>query len=416
MLRKLQVSNFKGFRSISIEPAKLNVIIGANGTGKTNFADLIDFLAVACRLGLKVALEKYGGLGEVRTKLPGAGRPPALACTVDIADEPYRGIDSLTYSFALSRAGEVGVHSENLRATVFARSPGRPGRDQKVKYDLSRKLSLSIMRERSNILEWEAGSLDNPQEFDDEENLILNAYGKLNPFQTVAEYIGSMRVFNIDAALAKVSHNGGDTELERDGSNLIPFLKRSIETEQLYEKFLEDLRSAVPYVDTISPERILSYTTLKFSERDSKLEFRAQQMSDGTIRLLGLVAVLQNSPPLPVVVIEEPENALHAYAIRTLVEIARRVSSADKFPTQVFFTSHSPAVVDELLTLESQRERAIQAFVTKRRDGANIMEPAPPEVIKAIANNLGRPSDFLREGSFEDGPQLELFDAPSETV
>jgi hypothetical protein len=125
---------------------------------------------------------------------------------------------------------------------------------------------------------------------------------------------------------------------------------------------------------------------------------------------------LQNSPPLPVVVIEEPENALHAYAIRTLVEIARRVSSADKFPTQVFFTSHSPAVVDELLSLESQRERAIQAFVTKRRDGANIMEPAPAEVIKAIANNLGRPSDFLREGSFEDGPQLELFDASSETV
>jgi predicted ATPase len=284
-----------------------------------------------------------------------------------------------------------------------------------VKYDRSRTIQVTVTRKENRIVKWESGSLENPQEFDDPENLILNAYGKLNPFQAVADYFGSIRVYNIDAFVAKSTHNGGDAELDRSGSNLISFLKRIIESERQGEELLADLRTAVPYIGTIAPERILSLTPLRFSERDSNLQFRAQQMSDGTIRLLGLLAVLRQSPPLPVVVIEEPENALHAYAVRVLVQIAREASRHERFPTQVFFTSHSPTVVDEVLSLEGMEEVPTQAFVTMRRDGANMIKPAPPDVMRAITQNLGRPSEFLREGNFEDGPvQLELFDPSPE--
>ena len=411
MITKLSVSYFKGLRSVSIQPKNINLLIGANGTGKTNFADLIDFISVASRIGLKAALEKYGGIDEARTKLPAGGRLPALGCTIELDGDTSRGIESLKYSFSLSTSKLLNVDTEQLDATVFARSPGRPTPPERVKYHKNRPIRIAFKRKRNRLEEWQVGSVENPGSFDDSENLILNAYGKLNLFQTVSDYLGSMRVYNIDAALAKLSSNGGDSELDRSGSNLIPFLKRVLEVQDLSEELISDLRNAVPYIETIVPERVLTYTTLRFSERDSHLEFRAQQMSDGTIRLLGLLAVLRQSFPPPVVVIEEPENALHSYAIRTLLQIGREVTQREKFSTQIFFTSHSLMVVDEVLGLEGQKEVATQGFVCKRRNGTNTIEPASDRVMQAIAKNLGRPSDFLREGSFDDKPdQLPLAD------
>jgi predicted ATPase len=156
----------------------------------------------------------------------------------------------------------------------------------------------------------------------------------------------------------------------------------------------------------------LTFQTLRFAEQDTGAEFQLPEMSDGTIRLLGLLAVLRQPVPPAVVVIEEPENAMHAYAINHFLEVARRVAMAESFASQVFLTSHSPAVVDEVLSVEAMRETNSQTacFVTQRR---GLQDPtivqAPKLVMQAIAENLGRPSDFQREGSFGDEPtQLEL--------
>jgi len=84
---------------------------------------------------------------------------------------------------------------------------------------------------------------------------------------------------------------------------------------------------------------------------------------------------------------------------------------AEEFASQVFFTSHSPAVVDEVLSVEAMRETRSQTacFVTQRRPEEPSIVAAPESVMKAIAQNLGRPSDFQREGSFGDEPaQLVL--------
>jgi AAA15 family ATPase/GTPase len=141
-------------------------------------------------------------------------------------------------------------------------------------------------------------------------------------------------------------------------------------------------------------------------------------MSDGTIRLLGLLAVLRQPVPSAVVVIEEPENAMHAYAIHHFLTVARRAAMANQFASQVFLTSHSPAVVDAVLSIEAMRETNFQTacFVTQRRPKKPSIVAAPESVMKAIAENLGRPSDFQREGSFGDEPaQLELPLMTSET-
>lgn len=409
MIKQLEVKAFKGFRKFSITPKKVNLIIGANGTGKSNFADLLEFISVCCRFGLKDAIDKFEGLDEVRMKSPGQGRPLAMSIKIVLGHAPYWGIKKAEYLLKLSAEKSLCVDIEELHATVYSRKRGKPNPPAKVNFEQKTTEEISFKREKKSIKIWSKSLGEKPEEFDDDQELVLNAYGKIGNFRTIYEYLGSMRIYNIDSQVAKGSTNGNDSELEKNGSNLISYLRRVIEDTQLRERILKDLREPVPYIQNIVPEKILGYTTLKFAEQDSGLELRAKQMSDGTIRLLGLLSVLRQPVPPPVVVIEEPENALHAYAIRMFLRIAKEVSEEDKFPTQIFLTSHSPAVVDNLLAIDSQQEFQTQCFVTRRVGGAGTIEAAPGSVVSAIAKNLGRPSDFLREGSFDDSPhQLEI--------
>jgi len=75
MITQLNVRAFKGLHEFNIKPQRVNLLIGANGTGKTNFTDLVAFIASLCPRGLAAAIEEFGGLERVRTRQPGAGTP-----------------------------------------------------------------------------------------------------------------------------------------------------------------------------------------------------------------------------------------------------------------------------------------------------------------------------------------------------
>jgi len=412
MITKLNVRAFKGLREFNIVPRRVNLLIGANGTGKTNFTDLIAFIASLCPRGLSATLEDFGGLYQVRTRQPGAGVPYRFRIDLTLGEDRSRGIQKACYHFALAQSKKVKVQTETLDAVVYKRTPGRPLRPGFPLFDISQPVELRYRRRGSTISEW-SKSLEPTisREFDDEQELVLAAYGRLGELRTISDYLSSWRVYNVDAAIAKQSTGGSDTELERYGANIVPYVARMLGDRQIRDQLLSDLQEAVPYIQDIQPGRVLTFQTLRFTEQDTGAEFQLPEMSDGTIRLLGLLAVLRQPVPPAVAVIEEPENAMHAYAIHHFLSVARRVATADQFASQVFLTSHSPAVVDEVLKVEAMRETNFQTacFVTQRRPESPSIVPAPPEVMKAIAQNLGRPSDFQREGSFGDEPvQLGL--------
>lgn len=409
MITKLEAWCYKSLKHFSISPSNVNLIIGANGTGKTNFVDLIDFISAALRLGLKEAFDKQGGIDEVRTKPPGSGRRPALACEISLGPDPNRGIKEATYYFRVAASKSLEVEEERLEAIVLARSPGRRSLQELVKYSKTTEVRIKFSRKKEKITEWSSLLGENPKSADDPQNLILNIYGKLGHFRNISDYLSSMRVYNIDGPIAKISSDLTDNELERSGANMISFLKKVLEDDHLRSQLLDDLRNAVPYIKNIVPQRILTYTTLRFEEADSKLDFTAQQMSDGTIRLLGMLAILRQSVPPTIAVIEEPENAIHSHAVKVFCQIAQEVSNSPKLSTQIFLTSHSPTVVDSILSLDSQLDTSTKCFVAKRKKGVATIEQVSEKVMRAIARNLGRPSDFLREGSFGDTPsQLEI--------
>ena len=412
MITRLRVRRFKGLREFDIRPLRVNLLIGANGTGKTNFADLIAFIASLCPKGLSATIEEdFGGLTRVRTRQPGAGTPYKLQIEVWLGEDRSRGIQEAYYQFALAQSKEIKVQTETLDAVVYKRRPGRPVKRGVPLFDMRQPIRLHYRRRGTAVTKW-SDALGPPiSEFDDEQELLLASYGRLGELRTLSDHLGSWRVYNIDAAIAKQATGGSDVELERYGANIVPYVARILGNGRIRDRLLSDLQEAVPYIQDVQPDRVLTFQTLRFTEGDTGAEFQLPEMSDGTIRLLGLLAVLRQPVPPAVVVIEEPENAMHAYAIHHFMDVARRAAMAEQFASQVFFTSHSPAVVDEVLSVEAMRETNSQTgcFVTQRRPRAPSIVSAPDSVMKAIAQNLGRPSDFQREGSFGDEPtQMEL--------
>lgn len=411
MIARLKVRAFKSLRDFDVAPRRVNLLIGANGTGKTNFTDLIAFIASLCPKGLTATVEGLSGLDHVRTRQSGAGPSYKLQIDLTLGEDQSRGIRKAHYHFALAQSKEVKIQTETLDAIVYKRTPGRPLKPGFPLFDTNQPIELRYRRKGNAVSEWSDALGPSISEFDDERELVLAAYSRLGELRTLSDYLSSWRVYNIDATIAKQSTGGNDVELERYGTNIVPYVARMLSEKRIRDQLLSDLQEAVPYIQDIQPDRVLTFQTLRFTEQDTGVEFQLPEVSDGTIRLLGLLAVLRQPVPPAVVVIEEPENAMHLYAICRFLSVVRRVAVADQFASQVFLTSHSPAVVDEVLSIEAMRETKSQTacFVTQRRPGTPSIVQAPASVMRAIAQNLGRPSDFQREGSFGDEPvQLEL--------
>jgi predicted ATPase len=406
MLTQLTVSAFKGLRRFSIKPQRVNLLIGANGTGKTNFADLIAFIASLGPQGLASTIQNFGDLAQIRTRQAGSNTPYKFQIEFQLGEDRSRGIQSVLYRFALAQAGEIKVQEEELKAILYRRKYGQFTKQGVPRFDYDQPVNLHYQREGGEITDWSEALGPSITEFDDERELVLAAYGRLGELRTLIDYLSSWRVYNLDAIMAKQAQGGSDKELDRYGANIVPFVARMLGDEKIRAKLLNDLREAVPYIQNVQPDRVLTFQTLRFLEQDTRAEFQLPEMSDGTIRLLGWLAMLRQPVPPAVVVIEEPENALHAYAIHHFLSVARRVAMNRDFPSQLFFTSHSPTVVDGLLSIEAMRETETQTacFITQRLPDAPSIVPAPAEVMQAIANNLGRPSDFQREGNFGDEP------------
>ena len=83
-LRRVGVRNYKSIESCDVALGALTVLVGRNGSGKSNFLDALRFVSDALRKSLDIAISDRGGVNEVRRRSTGHPKNFALELVVDL--------------------------------------------------------------------------------------------------------------------------------------------------------------------------------------------------------------------------------------------------------------------------------------------------------------------------------------------
>jgi predicted ATPase len=314
-LRSLRLSGFKSIGKADVSFSPLNVLIGANGAGKSNllgFFRLIGF-AMAGRLRTYVGLEG----GASRLLRFGPEITPQFSATIEIEGEG--GLNYYRVRLAHA-AGDVLVFLEE--SVEFRRHGGGEPRFASF----------------------------GPGHF---ESLLGRPPEDNNPTaRFVKWHLDRWKHFHFHdtsdkAPLKQTCEVRDNRYLRSNASNLAAFLYALREQHRAnYEEIRDTIRRVAPFFDdfALEPERLDPETIrLEWKERDGSGTFDASYLSDGTLRFICLATLLLQ-PELPLlIVIDEPELGLHPSAIALLASLMRSASNR----SQIVVATQSVALVDE---------------------------------------------------------------------
>ena len=310
-LGSLSVTGYKSIRSLKdFKLNYLNVLIGANGAGKSNFIGLFRLLNEMYEQRLQLYVQKQGG-------------PDAL----------------------LHFGRKV---TERLHAEFYFKNNG-------YKFDLVPSADNRLIFE--NEASW-FGGVYYPTNTaavlgsGHDESKLRDAKDNYSPY--VRDAIKSWRVYHFhdtsDTAKVKQFHATNDNlQLKSDAANLAAYLRMlRIEHEESYRRIVATIQLVAPFFGDFverpgDPENI----ELEWTQKGrSDTPFKAHMLSDGTLRFICLTTLLlQPSALLPdTVLIDEPELGLHPYAISVLADIFKQVSETK----QLIVSTQSVELVNEL--------------------------------------------------------------------
>lgn len=349
-LDKIEISGFKSISSDEpqhISFGAVTVLLGANGSGKSNlvsFFDMLNYLIVG-------ELHRYiGHYGTNDTLFYGAKKTKNISFTLYCSTEEEKYAYHVTLSYAT--ADKLYINGEKLIID-------NQKTDDYYEHPLVATSNNLALLDEANI-----------RQFPGITNILLRR--RNYNFHDTSETAGIKLRSYID-----------DTKrLYSDGRNLAAFLKMLKENEQYrkyYKRIVEHIKWVMPQFGDFSLEVLgenKDYTRLNWVDNSGNdYLFSPAQISDGTLRFMALATLLLQPPDLlpKFIVIDEPELGLHPSAI---ADLAGMINIAAQ-NSQVLIATQSMRLVDEfsadqLLITERDNEKRCSVF--KRLDEQKLAE------------------------------------------
>ena len=378
-VRTVTLHNYKSIGTCKVNMQSLTLLVGPNGAGKSNFIDSLRLVTESLRTSLEHALRERGGIKEVRRS--SRGHPRHFGIRLDLLLP--NGVDAW-YGFEVGALPNGAFRVRHEECHVFK---------------VVEQSSESFFIVEDGELKQSSPGMPSKIEPD---RLYLTVVSALSEFRAVYDSLSNMGFYSLnpDRIRDLQSPDAGEL-LKRDGSNISSVLSRLIAAGPGPLKRIEEyLAAVVPGVESVKPRVLGPRETLAFKQTmvgdTNPWEFMASSMSDGTLRVLGvLVAVFQASGesqrPIPLVGIEEPELALHPGATMVLLEALLEASQR----TQIVLTTHSPDLLDN----RSIKAESILSVTSGR--GQTRIAPVDKASRDSIVDGLYSPGELLRLGQIE---------------
>lgn len=312
-LKQIKINGYKSIRELDLELGPLNILIGPNGVGKSNFIGFFKFMKKILDKDLQLYTSQQGGankllhFGRKTTEKISFGLyfpPNAYACDL-ISDTNDRLI--FEKEIAFFRASDIGYYGGSKQAILA-------------------------------------------KDGDTESKLPLHG-GTSSISSHIVRYIKDWKVYHFHdtsaSAKVKLTCNINDCEiLAQDGANLAAFL-RNIREHNLrsYTEIVKTVQRVAPFFhDFILEPEVNNQDTikLKWKHKGTDEYFDANDLSDGTLRFICLTTLLLQ-PNLPtIILLDEPELGLHPFALQLLASMFKKISKK----TQIIASTQSVTLTD----------------------------------------------------------------------
>jgi predicted ATPase len=341
-IRPVNLLSF-GPNTEEIELRPLNILIGPNGSGKTN---LIEVLGMLKELPDRDPWSSVirSGVDEWFWK---GGKLKTSNASVDVVvclDEERRDVYSYSLQLAKQRS-LLSVWEESINPVLLQ------GSQNGVRKSLVRSAYNAQILGPSDIKAVQGPNIEAERSIFSQLNAVASALADPNSpnLYGVGEFFARMAFYRDwefgvgSAARDPQSASERTTYLEEDQRNLAHMLNalRTGDNFGLRDKFKELLTKFYEDAEDIEIELTGGRISMRLLERNG-ISTPAVRLSDGTLRWLALLVILLNPTPAPVTCIEEPELGLHPDAIHTLADLLVEASTR----TQLIVTTHSDALLD----------------------------------------------------------------------
>lgn len=361
MLTHIVIDGYKSLKNIDLDMTGLTVLIGPNGSGKSNLLDVFALVAEAAAGSLSEGIARRGGFDAIAFK--GDNERVFFGCDFEARGVFAEEQAEVHYKVQLRRMGAFS----NVSFEQVSKGPTPPHtnplylvhrRDDDITF---RNL---LLNEREEVKTLESGSELAIFQVKDQ-NAYPTPYKLLRQFQDWTCYNPIDVSLESPIRLPQTVRAG--MRLFPDGSNLASIL-HSIQNQSpaVWEDINEILRNV--YED-------FRYMTFPAEGGDGKIllrwwehPFERQQgfsiglLSDGTLRLLILLAILKSPEPPPLICIDEPELGLHPDWIKLVAELLEEAASR----TQLVVATHSPILVSNV--------NPENVVVVEKEDGVTYLE------------------------------------------
>lgn len=325
-LTRVVLRNYKSIGYCDVPLASLTYLVGTNGSGKSNFLDALHLVKDALSGSLDQALTERGGLAEVRRR--SSGHPTHFGIRLEFK---LRNGERGHYSFDVGALADRGYEVQNEECAIGSKGKG-------PYYKIERGTLKSSSEDVFPAIT--------------SDRLALVSVSGMTVFRPVFDALTCMGFYNLNPKLMRDPQKPQDgRQLKPVGENIasvIGHLERvSPASMTLIQEYLQ---TVVPMIQGVERKQIGPLETLEFRQTVGGArhpwKFPAQNMSDGTMRALGILTALfqgnrDHAPSL--IGIEEPETALHPAASAAL----RDALALAKQRTQIIVTSHSPDLLND---------------------------------------------------------------------
>src|SRR6185295_16614816 len=369
-IRRIYIQNFRSIDRTVVDLEPLTVLVGPNGAGKSNFVGALEFFQRCVTEGLEQVFRFSTPNPRWHVEL----EQPPLGFKVELDLSPDA---TAVYSF-LIRPDIPEPLVERETCSVFHAGVEIAG------FEVA---DGNFVREISGIRPQLSGG-----------RLALAAASAVPEFRPVYDLIAGILTYSIHPK--EVCGFSGSTApndtLSTKGSNA-PAVLRAIqekfpEVHARIERLMAQAVGGITGIRTKLGEQWQSIEFMKDLGDDQPSLFLAHEMSDGTLRLLGLLLAIYQPRRPSVLVIEEPEATVHP----AIAELVMQVFLDAGRRQQVILTTHSPDLLDAKELSDDQIR------VVSQQHGRTVIAPLGRASRQAIRDRLYTPGELLRLAELDD--------------